>query len=515
MLLLVLICGWAIDAYGQRSDEIIGRWSGQRNSDGTAINVLCPTGRCPVSGTCPPQAKQGWQFPVKIQSPLKINRQDRHPAICRVHVDRGNGWEVMRESGTGTLIWRGPNKAVVLTVQHIFRKRGGRTWVEFPNGERYNAESVYSEENPDLGAVIIPRPDIEPIKISQDDPAVPGDVVILHGYSGQKGLYNKMPSRVVGYTTHQLPDGSFSKRNDLVITGVADDGNSGGPILNSKGELIAVVWGGGGRDPTSLGTYTGGIGVFLTSQKFKPPWGTDKLTPWNARTEQEKIRADAGAYAPAQRQPMVPVAPAVTAAGMDMVARQMAQDALSQVGSLSARVDAAHKEATGAIAATKSVAEKADEATAGLAVLEKGLAERIFSGVKAYTFGLLKSWGLPGGIVMTGVIAIGFFFVRKKLNRVAQIIDWITDKIPGQWDDKLIDPLVYKAASLVSGKPIPDYAHDPGFDAFGRPIPGYQAPVPVQPVAPPAAAVVPPPQPTAKEVALQTQVDVLTAAAKG
>ena len=477
-------------------------------------------GQC-ENGLCLPPGIEKWEGATEFRGVIRGGRNGSavatkaHPAVCRIYAER----EIMMRGrrakeacvGTGVLIWRGPSRGVVLTVEHLFRQRSSRVIVIFPNGEKHDAETVQTDDVPDLGALTIPRPNVEPMRISEDPPANAGDWVTLCGYEGETGSYRTIQGVVTGYASHKTPSGATTPHYDLTVTGEALDGQSGGPIINSKGELVAIIWGTDGRK--SYGTYAGKIEAFLTSDTFKAPWSsTNRGLPWNARTEQEKIRADAGAYTPAQRQPMVPVAPASGVAGYDGEARRMAQDALNQVGSLSARVDAAHKEATGAIAATKSVAEKADEATAGLAVLEKGLAERIFSGVKAYTFGLLKSWGLPGGIVMTGVIAIGFFFVRKKLNRVAQIIDWITDKIPGQWDDKLIDPLVYKAASLVSGKPIPDYAHDPGFDAFGRPIPGYQAPVPVQPVAPPAAVVVPPPQPTAKEAELLAQIEVLKAA---
>ncbi len=415
--------------------------------------------------------------------------QKAHPAVCRVFVDRGE----FRCSGSGVLIWRGTKKAAILTVHHLFREKSNRVWVVFPNGEEYDVERVYSEEAPDLGVLVIPRPDVEPITISEDSPIEPGNSVVLHGYTGKEGHYNAMSGRVVGYGTHKLPDGTYTKRTDLVITGVALDGNSGGPILNTRGELVAITWGGGGKDRTSHGSYAGRIGTFLTSQKFVAPWGdTDKIAPWNAKTEREKIRASAGAYAP-NSLPLGPVAPA-GGSGVDLTARSMAQDALNRVDVLSKEVSQAHGVVVGA---TEKAEEALDKMEESIGVLETGLLGKL----KGYVFKLVGSWGLGGGLLATGVAGILFFLVRRLGIKMAQGLDRVTDFIPGTLDDRLLDPLAYKIGAVLSGKPIPEYAHTPGLDPWGRPYPGQQQAATAQQSAASSPTV----------VELQAQIDALKA----
>ena len=99
------------------------------------------------------------------------------------------------------------------------------------------------------------------------------------------------------------------------------------------------------------GAYNGRVCQFLATDKY---W-----LPWNAGVEKERIKADAGAYSqPPAPLPIVPVAPP-NASGVDVTARQMAQEALDRIASLAAEIEAADKEAA-SIAVDAS--EKADEA---------------------------------------------------------------------------------------------------------------------------------------------------------
>ncbi len=481
-----------------------------------ALGIECE--KC-VNGICPPQQPQGWQAPrlraprqsqpvVRQRQPVILQRA--HPAVCQIFADRSivmRGRRAVETCiGTGVLVWRGTKQATVLTVHHLFRQKATKVRVVFPNGEKYEAEQVYSEENPDLGVLTIPRPNIEPMVISEDSPPKRGDIITLCGFAGKTGRYIEVSGPVEGYGQHKTSSGK-TPHQDLIIKVGAKEGNSGGPMLNSKGELVAITW--GTDDRFSHGTYAGRIGVFLTSDRFIPPWGsTDRITPWNARTEQEKIRAAARprTSSPAQVVPIVPM----VGNSVDAVARGMAQDALNQsakaldgVADLSKDVAQAHGVTT----------DKADETAEGLADLKGGL----LGSIKGVMFGWLKSWGLSG-LLGGGILGVvGFFILRKFLAmKLAEGFDKLTDMIPGTLDDKFLDPLVWKAASIVSGKPIPSHANTPGMDPWGNPYPGYQPPLrptSATSVVPPVQVVVPPaPGPSAREVELQAQVDALKAA---
>jgi len=492
---LVVAMGVAI-AFSVLLDPAFGQ-NCIRKSDGTFDCNNCNT------------QKQGVNPRWQVVRPDRVVRPGQpvaraHPAVCRIFADRavthGGRKAVETSVGSGVLVWRGTKKGLVLTVHHLFRQKPTRVIVEFPDGQRYEAEQVQTEDDPDLGALTIPRPDIEPMQISEDAPPRQGDRVTLCGFDGATKSYSLVAGTVLGYTSHKNSDGAWTSNSDLLMTGGAKEGNSGGPIIDARGELVAILW--GTDDVTSRGSYAGRICQFLTSDKFVPPWGDSKIAPWNARTEQESIRSQAAIEQERIRSDALsriplPTIPAVANAGtVDMVAQRMAQDALYQVDTLEKRVGSIEeftgstlkvidRKAQDAVDQTKKTAE-------GLGTLETGL----LSKVKAYTFGLVKSWGFGGGLIMTGVFGLAFFLIRRQGMLLAQFVDKVTDIIPGNWDDKILDPLAYKLAGIISGKPIPDYAHTPGldpwgrpYDPWGRPYTGQQSPPPpVQPQAPSATA---------------------------
>ena len=541
MLLMVLICGWAIDAYGQCVQKPDGSWDcnkpqNQLNVGGWSADWECKDGLCfpPGSNQRNATALKDWrtvrtQFPVDTKRPSRTPRnrlpakisQKVRLATCKIIAERPGVREgqqtIERNIGSGILILRGVKHGLVLTVGHLFREKPQRVVVEFLNGEKFEATRIQTNMNgPDLGVVQIPRPNTEPVDVDLTGFAAVGDPIVLCGYP-KGGEFRAFGGILRQYMQTNRTDGTFTDYNQMEVDSDAPGGLSGGPMINAEGEVTGIIWGDGAGDNSgnAYGTYSVRLCQFLTSD-IQLPW-TERIAPWNAKTQQAKIQsaaivkaaevaanasvasAQVRASQPAQRLPMIQAAPPVTQAGMDMVARQMAQDALNQVGSLSARVDAAHDEATGALVATKDVAEKADGVAAGLTALEGGM----FGKIRTHVIGLVKSW-IPGGLLGGGIIGIGLFFLIRKFvaMQLAALIDKITDKTPWGWDDKFIDPLVWKAASVVSGKPVPKYANDPGMDPYGRPIPDYQ---------PQAAAVVTPPPPTAKEAELQAQIDVLKA----
>ncbi len=449
----------------------------------SCVEAQCGPGGCP---TCP-SPSQGWQA-VQPAQPIT---QRPLPAVCRVVVQRGRD----RVIGSGVLIWKGPRRAVVLTAQHLFRVDCGhrtmcrkpgcnhrvdcrrpeckrrirweRIQCEFPNGAKLQGERVETNADTDLGAVVIPAPEgIEPLPIHLNNPK-PGEQITLYGF-GQTGQFRGLAGIAKGYS--RQADGQPAW--DLIVSGAARGGDSGGPMLNASGEIVGIIWGTDGE--TTRGAFCGAVCQFLSDDKYKLPWfdDTDRFAPWNAKTEQAKIKAAADLARP-QAPPLV----AVTRPGevVDATARRMAQDALDRTSGLQQRLADSHNTAVAAVST-------ADSSYARSKALEEGIGARILSALKTYAMGYFKQWGLPG-VFLGGVLI--WAGRRWVVMRIAQAIDLITDKIPGTWDDKLIDAAAYKAASIISGQPIPEHAMTPGVGPWGKPIPGYQPPVAPQPTAPP------------------------------
>jgi hypothetical protein len=111
------------------------------------------------------------------------------------------------------------------------------------------------DSNWDLAAILINKPNASPVRVARDAPRV-GEPLTIAGYGS--GAYRS----VTGACTQYLAP-SLEHPYELVeLAASARQGDSGGPILNSRGELAGVLFGeGGGR---TTGAYCGRVHSFLT-----------------------------------------------------------------------------------------------------------------------------------------------------------------------------------------------------------------------------------------------------------
>ena len=183
--------------------------------------------------TCPPQAST-------------------HSAVVRVSVSAPGG---VRCYGSGTLIDKNDERGIVLSCAHLFRSGADAVTVTFSGGQRYTADVLEIDNSWDLSALRIPSPDATPVRVAADH-AKPGEPLESCGY-GSDGRYWCNRGRAIGYARTS----DTASYETLQISGTARDGDSGGPILNARGELVAVLWGTDGRRVG--GTYCGRIRKFL------------------------------------------------------------------------------------------------------------------------------------------------------------------------------------------------------------------------------------------------------------
>lgn len=172
-------------------------------------------------------------------------------AVARVVATTADG----RSLGSGTLVHRDQQRGIVLTCAHLFEPRPDSLVVIFPNGHRADAVVVKLDRTWDLAALEIARPDVPPMAIAADHPRL-NEPLRSCGYGGD-GRYWINDGRAMGY----LKMAGGSTHETLQLSGFARDGDSGGPVLNARGELTAVLWGTDGR--RVVGTYCGRIRKFL------------------------------------------------------------------------------------------------------------------------------------------------------------------------------------------------------------------------------------------------------------
>ncbi|MEE8452846.1 MAG: serine protease [Thermoguttaceae bacterium] len=166
------------------------------------------------------------------QKPARIVAGQPHPAVVRVRASENGG----ASFGSGTLIGRTEKHGVVLTNWHVVRDATGQISVRFPDGFRSAATVLETDETWDLAALMIWRPDVEPVPIVDAKPQS-GDRLTIAGYGS--GTYREATGKV----TQFVSPGQNHPFEMVEVDVEARSGDSGGPILNESGQMAGVLFG--------------------------------------------------------------------------------------------------------------------------------------------------------------------------------------------------------------------------------------------------------------------------------
>ncbi len=186
----------------------------------------------------------------QLSSIAAVASAQPHPAVCRIIAPEGNAVAY----GSGSLVETRGEYGLVVTNWHVVRDSAGNVEVEFPGGFRSAARVAKVDHDWDLAALLIWRPPIEPITIAEDAPR-PGDTLTIAGYGS--GQYRA----VTGRCTQYVAPGMNLPFEMVEVSVQARQGDSGGPILNNRGELAGVLF--GAARGTTSGSYAGRVRGFL------------------------------------------------------------------------------------------------------------------------------------------------------------------------------------------------------------------------------------------------------------
>jgi hypothetical protein len=103
-----------------------------------------------------------------------------------------------------------------------------------------------------LAALAIQRPEITPLNIAEIDPS---GILTACGF-GPNGLFRSIAGSITGHPT--AAGATFSS---TTITGAVRPGDSGGGVLNPRGQIVGVVW--GQRDGLTYATCGRPVREFL------------------------------------------------------------------------------------------------------------------------------------------------------------------------------------------------------------------------------------------------------------
>jgi hypothetical protein len=138
----------------------------------------------------------------------------------------------------------------------VVRDGAGPIMVYFPNGFRSGAYLLRVDRDWDLAALAIRRPNVQPVSIANETPR-PGDELTIAGYGS--GSYRAVTGRLTQYVS---PGGELPYEM-IELSAPARNGDSGGPILNSRGELAGTLFGSAfGR---TTGSYCGRLRWFVNA----------------------------------------------------------------------------------------------------------------------------------------------------------------------------------------------------------------------------------------------------------
>lgn len=210
---------------------------------------------CLAAGTtahaeAPPTAALGWPW-SRASAPLAVSNTP-HPAVARITVIERDGIAF----GSGTLVDIEADQGLVITNWHVVRDAAGEITVQFPDGFRSQAKVLKADRDWDLAALTIWKPPVAPARLAPVAPQ-PGEALTIAGYGS--GNFRAATARCTQYVSpgKNLPF-------EMVEVGTeARQGDSGGPILNQRGEVAGVLFGAGGG--TTSGSYVGRVRTFLAA----------------------------------------------------------------------------------------------------------------------------------------------------------------------------------------------------------------------------------------------------------
>jgi S1-C subfamily serine protease len=175
-----------------------------------------------------------------------------HPAIVRIIAPERNGVSY----GSGALVAVNETYGLVVTNWHVVRDAAGVVGVAFPNGFYSAATVLKVDRDWDLAALAIWRPNVAPLPVATQAPR-PGERLTIAGYGS--GWFRAVSGRCTQYVSPGL-NYPFEM---IELSAPARNGDSGGPILNDRGEIAGVLF--GSAFGQSTGSYCGRLRWFLSS----------------------------------------------------------------------------------------------------------------------------------------------------------------------------------------------------------------------------------------------------------
>ena len=172
---------------------------------------------------------------VNVYTLRVVSRTDRQDAVGRIlgNGRAGNSQRPQRSLGSGVII---RSDGYIVTNNHVI-ENADEISVQLLDGREEKAVLVGTDIDTDLALLRIPLEDLPAIPLGRSDQLKVGDVVLAIG--NPYGLGHTVTQGIIS-ATGRAQLGLFTFENFIQTDAAINQGNSGGALVNTDGELVGI-----------------------------------------------------------------------------------------------------------------------------------------------------------------------------------------------------------------------------------------------------------------------------------
>ena len=150
-----------------------------------------------------------------------------------------------RHIGSGFVV---DSSGLIITAGHV-AERDGNYEVIFADGSRHSVEGIRISRVSDVAVLLVHKANLRPLTLTTKVEI--GEPIFVIGSPFRAEFFNYITAGIVSKVDMYV--GTYSVAPLIMIDAAVNPGNSGGPVLNRRGEVIGIV----------IAIYSQGVGVNL------------------------------------------------------------------------------------------------------------------------------------------------------------------------------------------------------------------------------------------------------------
>jgi len=140
--------------------------------------------------------------------------------------------------GTGVIV---SSDGLILTNQHVVTDNPKSVTVTLIDGSEHEAEVMYTDEVMDLAVIKIEATGLTPAELGDSDSLTVGETAVAIGNPLGLEYERSVTAGIISALDRSLLISSSQIAENLIQTDAAiNSGNSGGPLLNARGQVIGI-----------------------------------------------------------------------------------------------------------------------------------------------------------------------------------------------------------------------------------------------------------------------------------